>query len=301
MSELPLYLAYPLTSSLLFTVGALLIKRATANGVSAWTLTLTANLCAAGVFSLFWPLGGQMAPLGMLWQPAVIAILYICGQVFLLSALTVGDVSVVAPVAGVKVLGVASLTYVFTETPPSNAVWLAAVLATVGIGLINFAMPKSGRRSVMITVALSVAAAASFALFDVCLQTWANNWGIGRLPPIMYWMVGLFSLVFLPFADTLSDLREKPWKSVLAGSAFSALQATCLVYSISIYQDAPRINVVYSLRGLWGVALAWFAAWAFADWVGGDEGSLSPRTMVARMLGATLLVGAVVITILADR
>lgn len=297
MSDLPLHLLYPLTSSIVFTIGALFIKRATASGVSSWTLTLTANLCAAVVFSFFWPLGGEMAPLTMLWQPAIIAVLYICGQVCILSALNWADVSVVTPVASIKVLIVAALLAVFAAQPPSNAVWLAAFLATVGITLINFAMPKAGRREIFIGVALAVGAATMFALFDVCLQHWSNNWGIGRLPPIMYWMVGLFSLALLPLADKPKQLKAMHWKSTLIGSMCMALQATCLVYSLSVFQDAARINVVYALRGLWGVVLAWAAAKLIADWFGGNESELSSKTMVARLFGAALLVTAVVITI----
>ena len=297
MSELPLHLLYPLTSSIVFTIGALFVKRATTGGVSSWTLTLTANLFAAFVFSFFWLLGGEMAPLSMLWQPAIIALLYIGGQICLLSAFNWADVSVVTPVASIKVLIVAALLALLVAQPPSVVVWLAASLATTGITLINFAMPKAAKKEIFLGVALTIAAATMFALFDVCLQTWSANWGIGRLPPIMYWMVGLFSLALIPFADRPKKLRNAPWKSMLIGGLCMALQATCLVYSLSIFHDAARINVVYSLRGLWGVLLAWAAAQLFANWFGGNESELSSKTMFARLIGAALLVTAVIITI----
>ena len=297
MSELPLHLLYPLTSSIVFTVGALFIKRASSSGVSPWTLTLIANLCAAVVFSFFWPLGGETPTLLLLWQPAIIAVLYICGQVCILSALNWADVSVVTPVASIKVLLVAALLAVFAAQPPSKVVWIAAFLATIGIALINFTMPKSGRGDIIVGVALAGGAALMFALFDVCLQQWATNWGIGRLPPIMYWMVGLFSLALLPLTDDRQQLASMHWKSTLFGSLCMALQATCLVYSLSIYQDAARINVVYALRGLWGVVMAWGAAHFIAGWFGGNESQLSAKTMAARLVGAALLVTAVVITI----
>jgi hypothetical protein len=85
-----------------------------------------------------------------------------------------------------------------------------------------------------------------------------------------------------------------PWKGLLFGSFLVAVQASFLVYSISTYGDAARINVVYSLRGLWGVVFAWL----FASYFGGKEREIPARTMVFRMIGACLLVVAVVITIL---
>ncbi len=300
MSELPVHLLFPLTSSVLFTVGALFVKRATAGGVSSWTLTLFANLTAAVVFSFFWPLGGEMAPLSQMWHSTVIAILYILGQICILSALDWGDVSVVTPVASVKVLLVAGILALFSVEPPSKAVWLAAFLATTGVVLINLAMPKAGRREISVAVFLTVAAATSFAFFDVALQSWSRHWGIGRLAPMVYWTVGLFSLLLLPWVDKPRALRQMPWKSVLVGSFLMAAQATCLVYALSVYQDAARINVVYAMRGLWGVILAWAAAKVLVGWFGGNEAEMTTGVMILRLIGASLLVTAVVITILEE-
>ena len=66
-----------------------------------------------------------------------------------------------------------------------------------------------------------------------------------------------------------------------------------LVYAISWHGDAARVNVVYSLRGLWGVLLAWW----LAGWFGGAEKDTPTSIMLARLAGAILLVAAVLLTV----
>ncbi|MDA7865122.1 EamA/RhaT family transporter, partial [bacterium] len=61
------------------------------------------------------------------------------------------------------------------------------------------------------------------------------------------------------------------------------------------FGDAARVNVVYALRGLWGVALAWLAA---KIW-GGAEAEHTRSTMLLRVVGATILTSAVILAIVA--
>ena len=81
----------------------------------------------------------------------------------------------------------------------------------------------------------------------------------------------------------------------LAGSLLIAMQAICIVVAVGVFGDAARVNVVYALRGLWGVALAWLAA---RKW-GGAEAEHSRETMLFRVAGATVLTTAVILAIVA--
>jgi len=72
------------------------------------------------------------------------------------------------------------------------------------------------------------------------------------------------------------------------------MQAICVVFTLSAFGDAPRVNVVYSMRGIWGVLLAWGAALIW----GGSEADLGRQTMVLRLGGALLITISVVIVIL---
>lgn len=238
-------------------------------------------------------MGGQMPSWFELWQPILVAVLYILGQAFILNAVSYGDVSVAAPVAASKVIMVPMLLTVIGTSTLTKWTWAAAAMAMAGVVLINYVVPKEGRRNVFNTAMLALGGAASFASFDVAVQSFAPSWGL-RLVPVSYWFVGLFSLILIPLTDLPKGFRKPlSWNPFMIGSFLVALQACLLVYAIATANDAARINIVYSLRGLWGVVLAW----VFADWFGGNESKLPTNIMVARLVGASVLVAAVIITI----
>lgn len=250
---------------------------------------------AAITFSGFWFLSGELPAWHDFWQPLVIAILYIAGQCGILAAVSLGDVSVATPIASSKVIIVSLLLVLFGIEIPTLATWLAAILATAGVVLINFVVPSTDHKRVFMTVALALAGASCFAIFDICVQTWSPQWGTGRIVPVTYWMVGLLSLGLLPWVDSPRKLATQgmAWKSLWVGSALVAIQAMFLVYAIAQYGDAARLNVVYSLRGLWGVLFAWM----LASWFGGAEKNTPTTIMLARLGGAILLVAAVAFTL----
>ena len=64
--------------------------------------TFIANVAIALVFSALLPMGGKGQPAALLWQPALVAVLFVAGQVFAVLALSLGDVSVATPVLGAK-------------------------------------------------------------------------------------------------------------------------------------------------------------------------------------------------------
>ncbi|WP_162006735.1 DMT family transporter [Roseimaritima sediminicola] len=317
---MPVHLLLPLAASILFVLGLLVIKRVTQSGDSPWMVTLLANLWAALLFSPLWLLGGTLQPPTLLWQPAIVAVLYIMGQVFTFYAVSKGDVSVAAPVLGLKVIMVAVLATVVTSTHLPPLVWLAAGIATVGIALVQWsarrgapgpplaagstraAPPQAGAdpqpsqptasrpHHPLWTIGFAAASAAAFALFDVLVQTWAPPWGSGRFLPLVFWIVGILSLGFLPFLGPRSTRPRTARRWLLGGTLLIALQAICMVFALSQFGDATRVNVVYALRGMWSVALAW---WIAVRW-GGNEAHYGRRVMLTRLAGAVLLTAAVV-------
>lgn len=108
MNEPRLHLLLPLASSLLYVLGAVLLKRATAAaGVGLWRAAFVTNLVSAVAFLPLLALGGPGQSWTAIRQPAVVALLLVAGQCASLWALTRGDVSVATPVLGVKIILVA--------------------------------------------------------------------------------------------------------------------------------------------------------------------------------------------------
>ncbi len=289
-----MHLLLPLLASILFVCGLIFIKRAGAAGVGPVTTMFLTNEFSFVAFSSLWLFGGPGQPWTMLWQPAVIALLFMLGLMFTYAAISQGDVSIAAPVFGVKVVFVALLlTWIGQESLP-KAVWYAAVLATAGIALIQWTGRGHPRR-VVLTIVLAVSAASCYATFDVLVQKWSPVWGAGRFLPIVYAMVGVFSLGMIPWVQWPKLGNRKTCRYLLPGAALFALQAICIVLAVAVFGDAARVNVVYAMRGLWGVGLAWMTA---KIW-GGAEAELGRSVLLTRLAGAGMLTAAVVFAILA--
>ena len=112
----------------------------------------------------------------------------------------------------------------------------------------------------------------------------------------MFGVAGILSVVFLPKVDGPKRLRElKATKWMLGGTLLMAIQAMSMCFALAEFGDAPRVNIVYALRGLWSVMLAWL----LARTLGTNEATLSRTVMLRRLAGALMLTAAVSMVIIA--
>lgn len=289
-----MHLFFPLVSSILYVVAALFLKQSASRGVDVWRTAFVCNTVTALLFLSLWPLGGKPVVVELLWQPLLVALLFIGAQLMTFLALKTGDVSVATPVMGSKVVLVAFFTTVLGAGTVPMALWLAAVLSAVGIASLN-RRGETPHVHVVRTVWLSLAAASAYALFDVLVMSWAPNWGTGRFLPIVMLMSGLLSLAFLPLArkgKAGPGWREQ--RPLFCGALFIALQALILVSSMATFGDATAINVIYSTRGLWSVLAVWWLGHLFAN----TERSQGGSVFRARLFGAVCLCASVVLVFL---
>jgi len=288
---LPLIL--PLVAALLYVVGALLVKRSGDFGVGVWRTAFVSNCFSAVLFQLALPLGGTFH-LRLLWQPAVLGIVFLVGQLFNYLALERGDVSVATPVLGVKIILVALFTTVVLGLDVSLKLWLAAALSSAAIVLLN----RSGgetHRHVARTILYAGASAALFALFDVLVQKWAPAWGAGRFVPVMLGFVAIFSVVLIPFFRApLRAIPRVAWPWLLGGCLVLSVQSLLFVVTVAKFQEATAANVLYSSRGLWSVV----AVWTVGHWFANREQHLGASVLRWRLAGALLMMLAIVLVFL---
>ena len=249
---------------------------------------------SALVFPALALMGGTMQPASLLWQPIAIGALFLAGQLFTFLAVARGDVSIAAPVLGVKVLIVpAAAGFIVDEKLPAR-VWIAAAVAMVGIAFVQARDATIDRSRILAAVGYALLAASSMTLFDLLIQRWAPAWGAGYLLPIAFGSAALLSLLFLPVADRPSKLRSLGVARLLIwGGVVMAIQAIGMTLTIGLFGDATRVNIVYSLRGLWGVLLTWIVSHHLPT----PDVQPSHRTMVLRLIGAVLIGAAVVISV----
>ena len=291
------HLLFPFLASLLYVVAVLFLKRAQQLGSGVLRTTFVANVVVALVFTALLPLGGPGQPWTQLWQPALVAVLFIGGQTFSILALSHGDVSVATPVLGAKTIFVAWFTTLLLATRLPWQLWCAAGLSFGAIVLLNRAPAggaAAGRRALGRTLVFSLLAAASYALFDVLVQKWAPRWGAGRFLPIMFALSAAMSCGFIPFfREPLRAVPRTARPALATGALFMALQALSLVSGLAIFGDATAMNVVYSARGVWSVA----AVWLVGHWFANTEAQLGGSVFRWRLAGAALMTSAIVLVV----
>ena len=224
--------------------------------------------------------------------------LFFLGQVFSLLALSTGEVSVAGPVLGIKILLVALLTAVVIGEPLGIRLWIAAALSTIAIALLNIGGTGEGHahRRVGRTILLAGLGAVSYACFDVVIQKWSPAWGTGRLLPIVMFLGAVYSIPLRRFeAARSSQQMSAAYKPlILGGGLCFALNGLLFITSISIWRQATSANVIYSSRGLWSV----LAVWGIGHWFTNREQHLGARVLVWRVVGAILLMAAIVLVLL---
>jgi drug/metabolite transporter (DMT)-like permease len=282
-----LILIIPLTAAFLYAVAAILLKRALADGVGRWRVTFACNLVMALGYQVCWVAHTQPFNASGAAHAALAGCTFFAGQAFTFLALNRGDVSVVTPILGTKVIWVAAFTMLLAGHGHPPHVWAAVFMTAIGAAILGY-QPGVHPRRVALSVGAAVATSGSFGLTDVLVQKYAPEWGFGSFVPAMFLTVGILSLVFIPLLWDGSGWAPG-WLG--PGAAVLAVQALGLAFALSTFGEATRINIAYNSRGLWSVVLIW----AFGHWFGNTEREGGTRQMLRRLAGAALLVVAIFI------
>ncbi len=286
----PPYLLIPLACGFFYVLAMLTLKRASELGVGVWRATFFANWACALAFIPWWVHSG-LAPVAWVdyWQPAVGGLVYLAAQVLMFLAITRGDVSVAAPLMGIKVILVALFSSLLLAGHVPLQWWLGAGLSTAAVMLLNFG-GASPHRQVGQTVILTMGSAVMFALSDVLIQRWAPAWGPGNYFPPIFLAVGLYSFALLRFAQgKLFAISAQAWRWVIPGSLLNAMTNGSIALTLGLWGNATAVNIVYSSRGLFSVLLVWVAG----HWFANTERQVGRTVLVSRLCGATAMLIAI--------
>lgn len=297
---MPFHLLFPLFSSIVFVIGMMFAKRAISAGASPWTGTFLANIWLALLWACVCLILGKYPTGHGWWQAALVGATFVTGQVFTYLAFQYGDVSVATPVFGTKVIIVAILAAVLAGDHIAGHIWMSACLAAVGVALVQSGVKRGGHSSshgsgrAALTIILVLAAALMMSLFDIGLQVWGRQQGAAGFLPVMFVSTGILSCLLIPWIDPPRRLlSRKLLKPISCGTLLMAFQAISMSYVLSAYGDTVRVNIVYSLRGLWAVLLGWSLARFFQ----GGEAGLPVRVLWLRLCGSGLLTASVVMAL----
>lgn len=292
----PAHLLIPLACAFVYVVAALTIKRAGDFGVGVWRTSFVANWAMFLVFVPGWFVAEAVGrPLGDYWQPALTALCFLGGQVFIFLALSRGDVSITTPVMGSKVILVALFSSLLRVGDVPLKWWIGAALSAAAVVLLHAGERHGARRHVGATVALATLSAGSYGLGDVLMQKWVPGWGAASFFPPMFLLVGLYSFAFVPFFSApMRELSREAWRWVGLGALLMAVNNAGIVLTLGLWGGATAVNIVYSVRGLLSVVLVW----TLGHWFSSTEQHLDGRVLRFRLVGAALMVAAIALVLI---
>jgi drug/metabolite transporter (DMT)-like permease len=322
---IPVHLGLALGAAVVYAVSSLAYKRAFSEGAIADQAFVWNNILLGVVFLPLAFLNDSPFP----WSTAPLAIItglcFFTGHWLGFQALRAGDVSVVTPLLGTKVLFVVAATRVFFGQPLRWSHVGAALLTVAGVAILGAggswakrllsrevrggtpvgghgarqAGSMSGIGGNRKALLLALGCAASFGVCDALVQEWSPRVGIMHFIFILFATLALASLVWFPLRGrALVSGPGRMWAWLVAGAVLTAGQAVLITVAIAWGRDATGVNVVYALRGVCGLLLV---AWV-GHWFGNREREAAGGVVFgARMVGATLLFAAVVWVVLASR
>jgi len=287
--EHPYFLLEPLVWSLGYALSSVMLKRALDGGAGSLRIAFLNNVFIGLIFLPGLAMLPHPLPWHLLVWPFVASLIYFVGQLCTFLAMRVGDVTVLTPVLGIKVVFVA----VFTAALGAGAMpwmwWVACGLSAGAVFLLGVSHWHD-RRRIMSTVVLGMISAALYGRCDLMFQVHAPELGTLPFAAVTMGAVMVESLFLLPFfREPLRAIsREaRPW--AWWGSFIGAAQSAGMAWTLGHYGEAARVNVVYSTRGLWSILLVWLAG----PWFGNQEREAGAGVMTRRLVGALLLLVAV--------
>lgn len=266
----------------LYATGSLQIKRSLNNGATKRRAIAVTNVAMAlWALPLFFISRGDFQPTA--WLTAVGAgVALFLGRILSVKSLEVGDLSIVGPLLGMKTLLVAIFSFATGQSELTGWLWLAAVLATLGVIMIQRG-PKKFTKNRREAAYYAAGASVLFAACDIMVVEARGQLGIGWLSPTLFMTVALL----VPFLGKHPAPPEDARKPMFLGSAIMGFQTSLVILLIGLTGQAVLINIVYSSRALWTVIIDRFygrgeGVAAFFKW---------------RLAGAALLVTAIAIVI----
>lgn len=291
---MPLYLLLPFVAAFLYALSSVLLKRGLRDGATMDQAFHINNLAVALLFLPLFLLEKQTVDWSLIQWPLIAGVAFFVGGWLTFIAIQRGDVSLVTPLLGTKVIFVALGSVLFAAERLSLPLWLSALLTALGIFLMGFRDVRGGRHATF-TAGITLCSAAIFGICDVLLARWAPEFGRFTFLTVCSVTVGFLSLILW-----LSQGRKKPFPArgprawIVASGLIVASQAIMLGIALGFFNDATGINIVYSSRGFWAVVLVFW----FGTLLGNNERHHAGRVFGFRFLGTVLITAAIVIAVM---
>ncbi|MDF1812477.1 MAG: EamA family transporter [Verrucomicrobiales bacterium] len=222
---MPFYLLLPLGSAFIYALSTLFLKRGLLEGARLRQAVHITNIAVGIVVCPLYFFQKEPVAWHLIWQPLTMSVLFYAAGWLTVWAMRHGDVSLVTPVMGTKVVFVAlGSVLVLGESLPGLLIF-SVFLTAVGIFVLGIPDIANSRASFGPAILLAMLSVAMFASCDLLIKEWAIPFGKHAFIAIGSNGVGLISLIDialsrLPWRETYPATTDKTrfwiWASALS-------------------------------------------------------------------------------------
>lgn len=290
----PWYLVIPFFCAGLYAAGSLCFKQAYARGLGTMQAFTWQNLVGMLFFApLFLTVKDGPSP-AEYWKPLVTGTLIFCATCTTFVAIRAGDVSLVTPLMGTKVVFTAFIAAGLARQDLPWTLWAAALLTSAGIFVLGWHDLRRSSANFKV-VGWCLLSAVLFAGADVLIGHWAGPFGSGAFLALVFCGIGMVSLVLARWqAHGAFQIPVEARRWVCWGAGIFNLNTLAMGLCMAAFNDPTGVNVVYGTRGLWSIALIWFVG---SQWFGNRERETSAGTVGLRLAGALLILLAITVAV----
>ncbi|MDB6135987.1 MAG: hypothetical protein JWM59_4230 [Verrucomicrobiales bacterium] len=281
----------PLLAGAVYAGASMLFKQAYAAGVDSRAVFLWVNLTGMLMFLPLFALQRGMPPMGEWWKPVVMGLLYYTGHWTTFAAIKAGDVSLVTPLMGTKVVLTALVVSWVSGTALPGGLWMAALLTTVGILILGARDLRRGASAA--AVGWCLLSAVIFAVADVLIGHWASGFGKPGFLGATFFLLGVFSMFSARFRISALRVPVAARRYLFQGAVLVMGQSMAMAMGLAWFNDPAGMNILYGTRGLWSLVLVWFAG----RWFGNTERHTAQGVMGLRLAGSLLILAAVAVAV----
>lgn len=292
---MPLYYTLPLLAAFFYALCTLFFKRSFQGGVGITRTIFVSNIVLALMFLPFWFIFDTTADWSLWYIPVLVSLVFFGAQVVTFIGIHVGDVSVMTPIMGSKVLFVALFSSLLLSDPVPVVWWIGAGMSAFAIILLGITdFRHKGGRLMFLSILLGVVSSVLFGFTDVLIQKFAPLFGPFAYISVLMFANAFYSLFFIPFFKKSLFAIDKPtWWWLLGGAFFGGLQGMIFDLAIAYYGKATAVNILYSSRGIWSILLVWM----IGHWFSNTERHIGRKAMATRLIGSFILLGAIILVL----
>ncbi|MEM1295382.1 MAG: DMT family transporter [Verrucomicrobiota bacterium] len=299
-TSVPFYLLLPLGSAMIYALSTLFLKRGLKEGARLRQAVHLTNIAVGIVVCPLYLFQKDPVVWNLIWQPIAMSFVFYGAGWMTVWAMRQGDVSLVTPVMGTKVVFVAlGSAFLLGEELP---LFLVVAVGLTAVGIFVLGIPDIAKSNATFgpAILLAMLSAMMFATCDLMVKEWAIPFGKHAFIAVASNGVAIISMLDIalsrlpgrePYPRAMPKTRFWIWGSAL----LTAMQALIIGVVLATTGDATGVNVVYASRGLWAILLVWAVGHHFAN----RERHEAGKFFVWRVVGASMLTLAVFLAVIA--